>query len=45
MKRILLKTLLDTTEILYYDEEKKVYRFGGERVTDVKIEKIESFRL
>lgn len=44
-KRIPLKTLLDTSEMLYYDEEMKVYRFGGERVIDVEIEKIESFWL
>jgi hypothetical protein len=29
--------------MLRYDEEKKVYRFGGKRVIDVEIEKIESF--
>jgi hypothetical protein len=38
-----LKTLLDTGEMLYYDEERKVHSFGGERTIDVEIEKIESF--
>lgn len=37
-KRIPLKTLLDTGERLYCEEQKKVYRFGGEHVMDVEIE-------
>lgn len=42
-KRIPLKALPDTGEMLYYEDQKKVYRLGGERVIDVEIEKIESF--
>jgi hypothetical protein len=42
-KRIPLKTLLDTGEMLYYDEENKVYRSGGERVIDVEKEKNRAF--
>ena len=43
MKRIPLKILVDTSEMLYNNEGKKVYRFGSECVMDVKIEKMESF--
>jgi P4 family phage/plasmid primase-like protien len=40
IKRISLRTLLDTGEILYYDSKEKVWRFNGERMIDVEIEKI-----
>ena len=39
MKRIPLKTLLDTSEMLYHNEERKVYSFGGERAIEVEIER------
>jgi phage/plasmid-associated DNA primase len=35
-----VRTLLDTGEMLYYDKEKKVWRFGGERIVDIEIEKL-----
>ena len=42
-KRIPLKTLLDTSEMLYYDEEKTVYRFDGECVIDVEMKRQRAF--
>ena len=40
MNVIDVRTLLDTGEMLYYDKEKKVWRFGGERIVDIEIEKL-----
>jgi putative DNA primase/helicase len=40
MRRIHVKRLFDTGEVLYYDNKKKVYRFGGEQVIEAEMEKI-----
>ena len=40
MNGIPVKTLLDTGDMLYYDSEGKVYRFGGERIIDIEVEKL-----
>jgi len=39
-KRVTLKTMFDTREILYFDKTKNYYRFGGEAIIDAEIENI-----
>jgi P4 family phage/plasmid primase-like protien len=41
MKRVAIKTLFDTQQILYYDTGRnKHFRFGGDSIIDAEIEKI-----
>jgi P4 family phage/plasmid primase-like protien len=43
MNTVHVKTLLDTGEMLYYDRKKNIFRFGGERIIDMEIEKLGGF--
>jgi hypothetical protein len=40
MQSVTLRALFDSREILYYDNGKKFYRPGGDRIIDIEIERI-----